>query len=77
MDALPPARSRSAAVTFLSVPRRPVRCRNLGDIINALNVRNLQGRELDYNRLRTSGMLYLKDTVGAGLFPALTFRITF
>ncbi|MFL6603617.1 MAG: TonB-dependent receptor plug domain-containing protein [Steroidobacteraceae bacterium] len=47
------------------------------DIINALNVRNLQGRALDYKRSRTSGMLYFKDTVGAGVFPALTFRITF
>jgi hypothetical protein len=47
------------------------------DIINALNIRNLEGRTIDYKRSRAAGALYLKDTVGAGLFPALTFRITF
>jgi hypothetical protein len=47
------------------------------DILNALNVRNLQGRALDYKRSRAGGTLYLKDTVGTGLFPAITFRITF
>jgi len=47
------------------------------DIINALNIRNLEGRALDYKRSRVGGSLYLKDTVGAGVFPALTFRITF
>jgi outer membrane receptor protein involved in Fe transport len=47
------------------------------DVINALNVHNVAGRALDYKRSRTEGKLYVEDTEGAGLFPALTFRITF
>ena len=47
------------------------------DIINALNTHNLAGQALDYKRSRAEGTLFLKDTVGAGIFPALTFRITF
>ena len=47
------------------------------DIINVLNTRNIEGRHLDYPRSQAEGALYLQDSVGMGLFPALSFRITF
>jgi len=47
------------------------------DIINCLNLRNIEGRHLDYKRSQAEGRLFLEDSVGMGLFPALSFRITF
>ncbi len=47
------------------------------DIINALNIHNIQGHNLDYRRSRDEGRVVLRDSTGYGLFPALTFRIAF
>jgi len=47
------------------------------DVINAFNMHNVEGRSFDYKRSRAEGKAYVQDSEGAGLFPALTFRITF
>lgn len=46
------------------------------DVINALNTRNVESRTLDYIRSGAERRVYEVDNVGAGIFPALTFRIT-
>ena len=47
------------------------------DIINALNRRNVDDRQLDYKRSQEDRNLHLQDEVGMGIFPALTLRMTF
>lgn len=47
------------------------------DLINALNSKNVEARQLDYRRTVAGGPVYTKDYEGLAFFPSLTLRVTF
>lgn len=47
------------------------------DLINALNTRNVLGRNLDYDRVDSTEELFTEDDVSLGLFPSLGLSVTF